>query len=102
MATTDCGARTDEWHLIPGTDENHRVTDGQLSLYVGPSGKRGPRGVYREGFDHRWTIWAHGSLLGEGFTDSLSSAKSACVQEAERVAYRIKEAVKALAIQRYY
>lgn len=88
------------WQTIPGSTEQHRIYNGILSLYVGAAGKLGPRGQYRPGFDHKWSIWMFGSLLGEGFTDDERAARVAAEQEADRVEYRIRDAVKLLDIRR--
>ncbi len=88
-----------QWYVIPGAEEVTRIHDGLLALYVGAAGKRGPRGAYRPGFDWRWSIWHAGTLLGEGFTDCPRAARSAADQEAERVTYRIRDAVKRMDIR---
>jgi hypothetical protein len=97
-------APNETWQVIPGTEETpdreeHRRYNGILSLYVGRAGKRGPGGTYRPGFDHRWTIWAYGTLLGEGFTDAIGAARGACEQEADRVEYRIRDAIKTMDVR---
>jgi hypothetical protein len=90
------------WRTIVGEDANHaydavdiRAThDDVLALYVERAGMRGPGGVRRPGFDYRWAIYMLGSLLGEGFTDSAMAARSAAVQEAERVMYNLRVLVR--------
>jgi hypothetical protein len=93
-------APNESWQTIPGSIEQHCLFNGILSCYVGAAGKLGPGGTYRPGFDHRWSIWMFGALLGEGFTDSESSARSACEQEADRVEWKIRDAVKGMDIRR--
>lgn len=88
---------TDVWKEIPGSPEWLRVTrDLGLACYISPAGNRGPRGIYRPGFDHRWTIWFSGTLLAEGFTDDHFAARSACMAELDRVDFRIREAIRAM------
>jgi hypothetical protein len=82
--------------VIPQSDEVTRYHESVLALFVGPAGRRGPRGVYRDGFDWRWAIWFSGALIAEGFTDDPRAARSAADQEADRCWYRIVDAVKAM------
>lgn len=90
----------DVWTEIPGSPEWLRVTrDLGLAIYISPAGTRGPGGKYRPGFDHRWTIWFSGTLLGEGFTDDHYAARSAALTEADRVDFRIREAIRAMDIR---
>jgi len=91
------------WNQIPGTEEHVKWTDsvGSLALFVSPAGQLGPRGKYRPGFDFRWSIWRNGALLGEGFTDSLSSAKSAADQESGNVESRIRDAIRNMDIRNH-
>ena len=102
---------TDIWQEIPGSADTGmgpmsewlRVTrDLGLACYISPAGKRGPGGKYRPGFDHRWTIWFSGTLLAEGFTDDHFAARSACMQEVDRVDFRIREAIRAMDIRRQH
>jgi hypothetical protein len=100
---------TNVWRMAPTYPETpedftpagnwRRVTDANLVIYIQNAGERGPRGHYRAGFDFRWTIWFHGTLLGEGFTDNHYAARSAAMQEVDRVEYRIREAIRAMDIR---
>lgn len=93
---------TKDWQRIPGSDEATRH-EGICAMYVTRMADHMPSsaGLMARPYwmNFRWAVWSHGTLLGEGYAEYEREALRAADQEYDRVAYRIRDAIKAMDIR---